>query len=125
MANKVKSIISFIVAAAAFVVLPVQLVAWAEDLAEEKAREAELRMEGRVDAMQSTAQATHNYDFFDIRQTQVEQELIALEEAEAEGEELTPTEVRKKSTLQKNLESFEASKLEALEKLKGDTDETE
>ena len=125
MANKVKTAISFIVALAAFVVLPVQLVAWAEDLAAEKAREAELRMEGRVQALQSTTQAAHNYDFFDVRQAQAEQELIALEEAEAEGEELTPTEERKKATLQKNLEAFEASKLEALEQLKGDTDETE
>lgn len=125
MANKVKTAISTLVALAAFVVLPVQLVAWAEDLAVEKAREAELRMEGRVQALQSTTQAAHNYDFFDVRQAQAEQELIALEEAEAEGEELTPTEERKKATLQKNLEAFENSKLEALEQLKGDVDETE
>ena len=125
MANKVKTILSSLVALAAFIVLPVQLVAWAEDLAESKARDAELRMEGRVQALQSTTQAAHNYDFFDVRQAQAEQELIALEEAEADGEDLTPTESRKKATLQKNLEAFEKSKLQALEQLKGDTDATE
>ena len=125
MANKVKTAISTVVALAAFVVLPVQLVAWAEDLAETKAREAELRMEGRVDALSSTTKAAHDYDFFDVRQAQAEQELIYLEEAEAEGEELTPTEIRKKVTLQKNLENFEKAKVEALEQLKGDIDETE
>lgn len=125
LANKVKTAISTLVAFAAFVVLPVQLVAWAEDLAEEKAREAELRMEGRVDALSSSTKAAHDYDFFDVRQAQAEQELIALEEAEVDGAELTPTQVRKKATLQKNLDSFEEAKVKALEQLKGDPNEEE
>lgn len=125
LANKVKTAISTLVAFAAFVVLPVQLVAWAEDLAEEKAREAELRMEGRVDALSSSTKAAHDYDFFDVRQAQAEQELIALEEAEVDGAELTPTQVRKKATLHKNLESFEEAKVKALEQLKGDPNEEE
>jgi hypothetical protein len=118
MANKVKTAISLIVALAAFVVLPVQLVAWAEDLATQKAREAELRMEGRVDALSSTTKAAHDYDFFDVRQQQVEQELIALEESEAAGETLTPTEQRKKDKLKENLEEFEEAKQHALATLK-------
>ncbi len=124
MANKIKTAISFVVALAAFVVLPVQVTAWAEDLAEEKARDAELRMEGRVEALQSTTQAAHNYDFYEVRQQQVESDLIDLEEAEAAGEELTPTELRKKAKLTKNLEDFEVAKAEALQQLKGDVDET-
>lgn len=118
MANKIKTAISLVVAIAAFVVLPVQLVAWAEDLAEQKAREAELRMEGRVDALSSTTKAAHDYDFFDVRQAQAEQELISLEEAEAEGEDLTPTEERKKEKLAKSLEEFELAKEAALTTLK-------
>jgi hypothetical protein len=125
MTNRIKATFGFVMAVATFVVLPVQLVAWAEDLAEQKARDAELRMEGRVDALASTTKAAHDYDFFDVRQAQVEQELISLEEAEADGEELTPTEIRKKATLQKNLAAFEAAKEEALEQLKGVDDETE
>lgn len=122
MANKVKTAISTVVALAAFVVLPVQLTAWAEDLAEEKAREAELRMEGRVDALQSTTQAAHNYDFYEVRQQQVEADLIELEEAEAAGEELTPTESRKKAKLEESLEKFEDAKEVALQQLKGEVE---
>lgn len=118
MANKVKTAISTVVALAAFVVLPVQLVAWAEDLAEQKAREAELRMEGRVDALSSTTKAAHDYDFFDVRQQQAESELIELEEEAAAGEELTPTEQRKMAKLEKSLEEFEAAKDAALATLK-------
>ena len=125
MANKVKTALSTVVALAAFVILPVQLTAWAEDLAEEKARDAELRMEGKIEALQSTTQAAHNYDFYDVRQQQVESDLIELEEAELAGEELTPTEERKKAKLVKNLEAFEGAKEDALQQLKGDVDETQ
>lgn len=124
MANKIRTAIGLVVAVAAFVVLPVQLTAWAENLAEEKARDAELRMEGRVSALASTTKATHDYDFYDVRQQQVEDDLIELEEAEAAGEELTPTEERKKVKLEKNLETFEAAKEAALQQLKGNIDAT-
>jgi hypothetical protein len=124
MANKIKTGLSLVVALAAFVVLPVQLNAWAEDLATEKARDAELRMEGKIEALQSTTQAVHNYDFYEVRQQQVEDALIDLEEAEAAGEQLTPTEERKKASLVKNLETFEIAKTTALKQLKGDVDET-
>jgi hypothetical protein len=125
MANKVKSVAGLIASLAAVIVIPISVAAWAEDLAEEKARDAELRMEGKVEALQSTTQAAHNYDFYEVRQQMVEEDLIELEEAELAGEELTPTEERKKVKLTKNLETFEAAKLEALEQLKGDAHETE
>jgi hypothetical protein len=125
MANKIKTSLGLIVALAAVVVIPVQLTAWADELATEKAREAELRMEGKIEALASTTQAVHNYDFYDVRQQQVEEDLIDLEEAEAAGDELTPTEERKRIKLIKNLSKFEDAKEEALQQLKkGDVDET-
>jgi hypothetical protein len=122
MANKIKTAFGLLVAVLSFVVLPVQLVAWAEDLAAEKAREAELRMEGRVDALQSTTQAAHNYDFYEVRQQQVEDDLIELEEAEAAGEDLTPTELRKKEKLEESVKKFEEAKNVALQQLKGEVE---
>lgn len=118
MANKVKTGLGLIAALAAVVVLPISFVAWAEDLAEQKAREAELRMQGREEVIHSTQAATHNYDFYAVRAAQAEQELIELEKEKDEGVQLTASQERKMKRLERQIDEFNKEADDALQQLK-------
>ena len=112
MANKIKSGLSLIAALAAVVVLPLKLQAWAEELSKEQV----LVERGRQEVIDSRQNATEQYNFYTLRIEDTEDDLVYLEEKEAE-EELTPTEKRKHRKLEKDLEAFEQKQLEALEQL--------
>lgn len=118
LANKLRSICSLIAALAAVVVLPISVVAWADELATAKAKEAELRMQGREEVIHGTQAATHTFDFYSIRAAQAEAELVALEEDIDAGVQLTASEARKVTRLVKQVETFNEEADKALEQLK-------
>lgn len=113
MANKVKTVLGLVVAVAGVVVLPLKIQAWAEEIAKEEA----LRAEGREEVIHSKQMATHQYDFYSLRVEDTEEDLVYLEEKAAETE-LTPTEQRKIRKLEKDLDTFEQRREEALEQLR-------
>lgn len=132
LANKVKTGLSAITALAAVVILPVSFVAWAEGQTEEQIRDAALVQQGREEVIHSTqnkaiadTQAKHDYDFFDLRIEQAEEELIQLEEEADSGVQLTATEERKMRRLEQQVVDFEAKQEEALEQLTEEVHEDE
>jgi hypothetical protein len=126
LANKVKTGLGLVSALAAVVILPVSFVSWAEEQTAEQVREQALIQQGREEAAHSVLANTQKYDTADIRLKLAEAELIELEEKEASGEDLTPTEERKARRLESELETFQEHKTEALEQLQEHDDhETE
>ena len=126
MLNKGKSVLSFIAALVAVVILPVSFVAWAEDMSAEQVAEQALIQQGREQVAHSAIVNTHQYDLASMREAQAEEALIELEEAEAAGEELTPTQERKARRLERELETFSEQKEKALDNLQElDDHETE
>lgn len=126
MMNKGKSILTFITALVAVVVLPVSFVAWAEDMTEEQLAKQALIQQGREEVAHSALVNTHQYDVAAMRESQAESDLIELEEAVAAGEELTPTQERKARRLERDLETFSEQKEKALDNLQElDDHETE
>ena len=126
LANKVKTGLSLVSALAAVVILPVSFVAWAEGQTAEQIKEQALIQQGREEVAHSVIANTHQYDIASMRETQAESDMIELEEAEAAGEELTPTQERKARRLERELETFAEQKQEALEQLQEHDDhETE
>jgi len=126
LANKVKAGLSLVAALAAVVVLPVSFVAWAEEQTAEQIKEQALIQEGREQVAHSAIVNTHQYDLASMREAQAEEALIELEEAEAAGEELTPTQERKARRLERELETFSEQKEVALDNLQElDDHETE
>lgn len=114
MANKIKTGLGLILTLAGVVVLPLKFEAWAQELA----RDEVLKAQGAEEAIHSRQEATHRYDFYTLRAEEAEEDLIFLEESEAAGEDLTPTEVRKKRKLEQDLEKFERLQEDALGQLK-------
>ena len=117
MLNKGKSVLSFIAALVAVVILPVSFVAWAQDMSAEQIAEQALIQKGREEVAHSIIVNTHQYDTASMREAQAESDLIELEEAEAAGEELTPTQERKARRLERELETFSEQKEAALDNL--------
>ena len=123
-ANKVKTGFSLIAAVVAVVILPVSFVAWSADQTAEQIRDAALVEQGREEAIHSAqnraiadTQAKHDYDFFDIRVAQAEEELIQLEEDADSGVQLTATQERKMRRLEQQVVDFQGRQDEALEQL--------
>jgi len=134
MLNKGKTVLGFIAALVAVVILPVSFVAWAEGMTEEQIREAELIQQGRTEAIntaQAQAQATqaakHDYDFYDVRAAIAEQELVDLEQDVDDGVQLTASQERKMRRLEEQVTDFNDKKDDALEQLAEveNVDETE
>ena len=117
MTKKVSAFTGAILGVAAVIGLIVNTLAWAEDLAETKAKEAEQRMQGREEVIHSTQKATHDYDFYSIRESYAEAELIALEQDEQAGVQLTATQERKMRNLEQEVEDFKKAKEKALDEL--------
>jgi len=117
MLNKGKSVLTFITALVAVVILPVSFVAWAQDMSAEQIAEQALIQKGREEVAHSIIVNTHQYDNAAMREAQAESDLIELEEAEAAGEELTPTQERKARRLERELETFSEQKEAALDNL--------
>ena len=113
MANKVKTGLSLIAALAAIVVLPLQVQAWAEDIA----REQVLVAQGRQEVIDSRQNATEQYNFYTLRVEEAEEDLIFLETLMADGVQLTATQVRLYDKLKADLEEYERRQQEALEQL--------
>ena len=134
MLNKGKTVLGFIAALVAVVLLPVSFVAWAEGMTEGQIRDAGLVQQGRVEAVatvQAQAMATqaakHDYDFYDVRQQMAEQELVDLEQDVDDGVQLTASQERKMRRLEEQVVDFNEKKDDALEQLAAGeiTDETE
>lgn len=134
MVNKGKSVLGFVAALVAVVIMPVSFVAWAEGQTAEQIRDAELVQKGRAEAVQTaqaqamaTQAAKHDYDFYDIRQQVAEQELVYLEQDVDDGVQLTASQERKMRRLEEQVEGFNDKKDEALEQLAEveNVDETE
>ena len=124
MANKAKTVFGLIAAIAAVVVLPLSFQAWAEGQTEEQIREAELIQQGRNEATHSgqahemaKQSAKHDYDFYDIRAQQAEEQLVQLEEDADAGVQLTSSQQRKMRRLEKQVEDFLGEQDKALTKL--------
>jgi len=124
LANKVKTGLSLIAALAAVVVLPISFVTWAEGQTKEQIKEAALIEQGREEAIHSSqakaiavVQAKHDYDFYEIRGAQAEEELIQLEENVDAGVQLTATQERRMRRLEKQVTVFQSKQEEALGQL--------
>ena len=123
-ANKVKTGLGIVAGLAAVIVLPVSFVAWAEDQTANQIYEAGLVQQGRVEAVQTVqarelknASAKHDYDFYEIRAQQAEEQLVQLEEDADSGVQLTSSQQRKMRRLEVQVEDFQGKQEEALERL--------
>ena len=135
MANKAKSVLGLVISLSTVVMLPIGAYTWAQEqreeveaAAERKIAEAALITQGREQVIHSTQKATHDYDFYELRSAQAEEELIILEEDAAAGVQLTATQQRKMRRLEDDVATFEARKQDALDQLQqteDDHDETE
>lgn len=117
LANKIKTGLGLIAALAAVVVLPVQVVAWAEDLTAQKVRELEIAQQAKEEVIHGVMRAKHDYDFYSREVMETEEDLIELEEEVAAGVELTPTQSRKYDRLKVRLTEYEELKSAALKRL--------
>ncbi len=124
MLNKGKTVLGFIAALVAVVILPVSFVAWAEGMTEEQIRDAELIQQGRAEAIATvqaqtaaTQAAKHDYDFYDVRAAIAEQELVDLEQDVDDGVQLTASQERKMRRLEDQVTDFNDKKDDALEQL--------
>ncbi len=86
LANKVKTGLSILAAMIPLVVAPVSFVAWSAEQTAVQIRESELIQQGRSEAVQTQQSqelakqsAKHDYDFYDVRAMQAEQELLDTE----------------------------------------------
>lgn len=107
LANKVKSALSLVAALAAVIVLPVKLVAYAEDLSATQVREAVVAQQAREEVIHGSLRAKHELDFAKAELEDTEEDLIELEEEVEAGVELTPTQQRKYNRSLKKLEEYE------------------
>lgn len=125
LANKIKTILGLIAAFAAVVVLPVQVVAWAEDLAAQKVRELEIAQQAREEVIHGVMRAKHDFDFATQQVALTEEDLIELEEQVEEGVDLTPTQQRRYESKKADLTKFKEIREDALKRLSmEDHDET-
>ncbi len=123
-ANKVKTGLGLIASLAAVIVMPVSLVAWSAGQTADQIKDAALIEQGRQEVIHSAqskaisvVQAKHNYDFYEIRVEQAEEELIQLEEDVDSGVQLTATQERKMRRLEEQVTMFRGKQDEALEQL--------
>ena len=123
-ANKIKTALGLVAALAAVVVMPVSYVTWASAQTAEQIKEAGLIQQGREDVIHSAQnkaledqRARHDYDFYEIRVAQAEEELIQLEEEADSGVQLTATQQRKMRRLEQQVEDFQGKQDEALDQL--------
>lgn len=123
-ANKVKTGLGIVAGLAAVIALPVSFVSWAEGQTANQIHEAGLIQQGRVEAVQTVQarelqkqSAKHDYDFYEIRALQAEEQLFQLEEDSDAGVQLTSSQKRKMRRLENQVENFQSKQDEALEKL--------
>jgi len=117
MANKVKTGLGLVVTLAAVVVLPISFVAWAEDQTAEQVKESEIRQQARSEVIYDAIRNKHAYDFFGQEANAATEDLVELEQQEAEGVTLLPSQVRQKTKLVKDIERYEAAQEQALDRL--------
>ncbi len=121
--QKAKDRIGVIVGVGTMIGMLIGAVAWSEGNTADQIRDAELIQKGRNEAvhsyigreMQKTS-AKHDYDFYDVRQAQAEEELLELEE-DADSGQLTSSQQRKMRRLETQVEDFQTKQDEALERL--------
>ncbi len=111
--NKVKTGLGIVAALIPIILVPISIVAWADD----KVRESEIRQEARTDVLLDTVRNKHAYDFFAQEAEDAEEDLVELEQQVAEGVTLLPSQVRKMDKLTRDIERYEAAQEQALERL--------
>lgn len=117
LANKIKTVLGLVAALAAVIVLPVQVVAWAEDLTAQKVRELEIAQQAREEVIHGVMRAKHDFDFAEQQIETAEEDLIELEELAEEGVEWTPTQLRKYDKTKMELSKYEKIREDALKRL--------
>lgn len=128
MANKIRAGTGAIVGVVAVVMLVVNATTWAQVQKEEIMAEttAQIQAEvliqqGRAEAVQTSQaremqkqSAKHDYDFYEIRGMQAEEQLVQLEEEADAGVKLTASQQRKMRRLEKQVENFQNEQDKAL-----------
>ena len=89
----------------AVVLVPLQFMAWAEN--NFSTRDDALRTEIRTDAEHAVMMAIAALELWELRYEVAESNLIQIEQAIEAGDNLTPTEQRKKGNLEDNLDFYE------------------
>ena len=117
MANKVKTGLGLVAALAAVVILPISFVAWAEDQTALQVMKSEIRQRARTEVIFDSIRNKHAYDFFGQEAEDAIEDLVELEQQEAEGVTLLPSQLRQKTKLVKDIERYEAAQDQALERL--------
>ncbi len=124
LANKVRTGLGIVAALAGIVVLPISFVTWAENQTAEQVKDSALIQQGKLEAVQSQASrelakqsAKHDYDFYDVRIQQAEEELVDLEEDADAGVQLTASQERKMRRLEGQVENFAVQQQVALDEL--------
>jgi len=117
MANKVKTGLGILAALIPIVLVPISIVAWAEDQTAEQVEKSEIRQQARSEVIYDAIRNKHAYDFFGQEADAATEDLVELETQEAEGVTLLPSQVRQKAKLVKDIERYEAAQEQALERL--------
>jgi len=111
---------------AAFIILPVQAVAWAEGMVVDKLEKTQIEQKAKTEYYRSEQRAAHNYDFYGLQAKLVNTEIIFLEELEVElhtkGKTLTRTQLRTLRKLEAQVVEFEKRRDKALKQLKDKDD---
>jgi len=121
---KIKDRAGAIIGVATLIGMVFGVAAWSQEDTAQQINNAALIQQGRNEAahwyiargMQKTS-AKHDYDFYDVRQAQAEEELLELEEDADDGVQLTSSQQRKMRRLETQVEDFQKKQDEALERL--------
>lgn len=122
--QKAKDRIGLIVSVGALIGMIFGVAAYSEGQTEDQIRDAGLIQQGRNEAVHSSQaraaavqNAKHDYDFYEVRGVQAEQELQYLEEDVDDGVRLTASQERKMRRLEEQVTDFQSKQDDALEKL--------
>ncbi len=131
--QKAKDRVGLIVSVCVLIGMIMGAVAWSQEDIATQIRDAELIQQGKSEAAHSSLaremqkqNAKHDYDFYDVRQQQAEEQLIQLEEDVDDGVTLTSSQQRKIRRLEDQVEDFQEKQDEALKRLaKAEADASE
>ncbi len=122
--HRAKEKLRLAIAVGTLVGMIIGAVAWSQEDTATQIRDADLIAKGRYEAQHSqqardmaVQSAKHDYDFYEVRGVQLEQELQDLEKDVDEGVTLTSSQQRKMRRLEDQVDTFQTKQDEALERL--------
>jgi len=121
---KIKDRAGAIVAVGSIVAMIFGVAAWSQDDTASQIRDAENVAKGRYEVQHSSQarelavqSAKHDYDFYEVRGVQYEQELEDLEADVDDGVTLSTSQKRKMRRLEEQVSDFQNKQDEALERI--------